>query len=182
MSFPRAGFLLFWCVLGLQSAAGPARSQSAPVTRGQLIGAWRLVELEYSGPNGSRIDPFYQKDSTGILIYDASGWMSVHIVGPNRRAWEIPASRLSAPAVAAETVLKEAAFDSYYAYFGTWELDPRTSVVTHRVSSALIPGETGLSYFQSVALEDGRLVLTTRVRQDGAVTVRRKIWVREDPV
>jgi len=26
-------------------------------------------------------------DSTGIIIYDSSGWMSVHIVAPQRRGW-----------------------------------------------------------------------------------------------
>ncbi len=184
MNVSRSRFVVFWCLLALQSPLqlSAVESQPAPVTRDRLIGAWRLVELGYRGPNGSTVDPFYQKDSTGILIYDASGWMSVHIVGPNRRAWEIPASRRSPSSDAAEMSLKGAAFDTYYTYFGTWEFDPRTSVVTHRISSALIPAETGLSYSQSVALKEGRLIFTTKVGTKGAETVRTKIWVRENPV
>lgn len=185
MTSVRAQCLFFWCLMALQLtfglAASPGEARSGAVTRERLIGAWRLVELDYTGPDGSSDDPFYQKDSTGILIYDASGWMSVHIVGPNRRAWEIPASRTSASSNPAELPLIKQAFDSYYTYFGTWALDPLTSVVTHRISSALIPGETGLSYSQSVGLEDGRLILTTRVGKNGAQTLRRKIWVRVNP-
>jgi hypothetical protein len=104
--------------------------------------------------------------------------MSVHSAGPYRRAWEIPAAR-SASADGADAPLTVAAFDTYYSYFGTWELDPKTSIVTHHVASALIPGESGLSYAQSVTLDGGRMILTTRVGSKGAQTVRRKIWERE---
>jgi hypothetical protein len=177
MAFSRVRALFVLCLLCLHAPLGAAE----PVTRARLIGAWRLVGMDYSGPNGSTVDPFYQKGSTGMLIYDASGWMSVHIVGPNRRAWDIPAARATGASDAAETTLKGAAFDTYYTYFGTWEFDAQTGVVTHRVASALIPAETGLSYAQSVALEGGRLIFTTRVGKKGAETVRRKIWARVDP-
>jgi len=128
------------------------------------------------------VDPFYQADSTGIIIYDPTGWMSVHIVAPHRRAWEVPASRVSTAAAAQDAQLKAVAFDSYYAYFGTWVLDEKTSVVTHHVDSSLIPAEGGLDYAQKVALESGRLVFTTRSVDQGQERVRRKIWQRTVPV
>ena len=62
------------------------------IGRDQLIGAWRLVSMDYRGPDNASVDPFYQPDSTGLIIYDASGWMSVHIAGPHRQAWKVPAS------------------------------------------------------------------------------------------
>jgi hypothetical protein len=162
----------------LSQPAWPERRGALSPTRQQLIGVWRLASIEYLGPGGSTVDPFYQADSTGIIIYDPSGWMSVHIVAPRRHAWGIPESRLSATAENPAEPLKAAAFDSYYAYFGTWDLDEAASVVTHHVKSSLIPAETGLDYAQSVRLENGRLIFTVRGGKAGEETVRRKVWER----
>jgi hypothetical protein len=159
--------------------AAPARAaDQGPIGREQLIGAWRLVSMDYRGPDNASVDPFYQPDSTGLIIYDASGWMSVHIAGPHRQAWKVPASRFPTTGAPQDGALKAAAFDSYYAYFGTWDLDEVHSVVTHHVITALLPAEEGQSYAQQVALENGRLIFTTRTGPEGRQTVRHKIWER----
>jgi hypothetical protein len=160
--------------------AAPDQGNAAHLTKQQLVGSWRLVRIEYSGPNGAIVDPYYQTGSTGIIIYDSSGWMSVHIVAPGRQAWEMPASRLSSGAQTQDAQLKAAAFDTYYTYFGTWNLDEESSMVTHHVISSLVPAETGLSYAQTVTLESGHLVFTNRSGNKGQETIRRKIWERAD--
>jgi hypothetical protein len=142
-----------------------------------LIGTWKLLRIEYTGSNGSHVDPYYQADSTGLLIYDESGWMSVHIAAPNRRPWEPAVSRLPADQ-AANGALKIAAFDSYYAYYGTWDFNESASVVTHHVVDSLIPFEDGANFAQVVSFEEGRLVFTVRSVERGAATVRRKVWER----
>lgn len=173
------GVVWFFCLCApLLPAASADRGDTAHLVRQDLIGAWRLVRIEFSGPQGSIADPFYQAGSTGVIIYDPSGWMSVHIVAPHRRGWEVPASRSSAIAMSHDRQLKAAAFDTYYSYFGTWEFDAKTSVVTHHVKSSLIPAESGLNYGQQVALEGGRLIFTVRGGGKGQQTVRRKIWER----
>jgi hypothetical protein len=176
-----ARFSLAWLIClcaPLCQAALPEHEGAVHPTREQLIGAWRLVKIDYSGPSGPIVDPFYQADSTGIIVYDSSGWMSVHIVAPHREASEIPASRVSSVSTAQDARLKAAAFDTYYAYFGTWDLDQARSTVTHHVQSSLIPAETGLSYTQTVTLENGRLVFTGYGEDKGEKTVRRKVWER----
>jgi len=155
-----------------------ASDREAPVTRADLLGAWRLVATTYSGPDGSHSDPFYQPHSIGLIEYDASGWMSVQISAPHREGVAVAAARVSARGDAQESRAKAAAFDSYYAYFGTWDFDPATSTVTHHVSVALIPDEIGLDYAQSVRFDHGRLVLTTRSGVQGRETVRTKTWER----
>lgn len=178
-SFTRLSLLSFICLyIPLCQAALPERGGAQNVTRQQLIGVWRLVSIQYVGPGGARVDPFYQADSTGIIIYESSGWMSVHISAPHRVAWEVATKRLPFTAAAQDASLKAAAFDTYYAYFGTWDLDEATSVVTHHVRSSLIPAESGVDYAQTVTLENGRLIFTTRSGDEGKETIRRKVWER----
>jgi Lipocalin-like domain len=177
-------FLSGWliCILAPICAAASADcGGTAHVTRQQLIGAWRLMSIEYSDSSGQIADPFYQANSTGLIVYDSSGWISVHISAPHRRAFKVPASR-SASATAQDAPLKAAAFETYYAYFGTWSLDETSSVVTHHVESSLIPAETGLHYAQKAAIEGNRLIFTVCTTTRGEQSVRRKIWERVPPV
>ena len=162
---------------GLPCAAGPHQAPRSASARQQLIGAWRLAAVEYSGPQGETVDPYYQAGSSGILLYDSSGWMSVQITAQNRRQWKIPEVRVPRP-VDQDLALKAEAFDTYYSYYGTWDFDAATSVVTHHVKSSVIPAETGLDYTQSVTLERGHLIFTVRSGPPGTETVRRKVWDR----
>jgi hypothetical protein len=159
------------------AAARDAAEGQIP-TREQLIGAWRLVSIDLSGPTGPLVDPFYQADSEGIIVYDSSGWMSVQIAAPHRRLLEVPASRSPPAGSGPVSRRKAAAFDTYYSYYGTWDLDEQAGVVTHHVKSSLISAETGISYAQNVALQGRRLTFTVRDRSHGKETVRRKVWER----
>jgi hypothetical protein len=169
---------LLWlsCLRSSPCEAGPhdRRSQAA---RQQFIGAWRLAAIEYTGPQGETVDPYYQPGSSGIIIYDSSGWMSVQITAQNRRQWGVPAVRVPRPP-GEDAALKAEAFDTYYSYYGTWDYDAATSVMTHHVKSSIIPAETGMDYAQTITLEGGRLTFTVRSGRPGAETVRKKVWER----
>lgn len=170
---------LVW-ILALLSPVGTCSAAAPHPTPQQLTGAWRLVRIEYGGTKGVLTDPFYQPDSTGIIIYDASGWMSVQISAPRRESWPVPESRPT-PADATETSRKAAAFDTYYAYYGTWTLDEQSGVMTHHVASSLIPAEDGVDYRQQISFEGGRLVFTTHTGTGEAMATRRKFWQRMVP-
>jgi hypothetical protein len=175
----RAWFFFFIAACTL--VAGAVRSSEAGaerLTRDGVVGVWRLVRIEYSGPHGSTVDPFYQAGSTGLLIYDSSGWMSVDIVAPDRRSFEVPSQRLSPDEDGKLAGLKAAAFDGYYAYDGTWDFNAETSELVHHVIRSLLPAESGLTYTQKVSLEGGRLVFSNRSGAKGEETLRRKIWER----
>jgi hypothetical protein len=77
-----------------------------------------------------------------------------------------------------DAALKAEAFDTYYSYYGTWDYDAATSVVTHHVKSSIIPAETDLDYAQTVTLEGGHLIFTVRSGSPGTETVRKKVWER----
>ena len=172
--------LLLWlsCLRTSPCEAGPHDGRRDEAARRQLIGAWRLAAIEYLGPHGETVDPYYQAGSSGIIIYDSSGWMSVQITAQDRQKWEQSAVRVPRPVRKEDAALKADAFDTYYSYFGTWDYDAATSVVTHHVKSSLIPAETGLDYAQTITLEGGQLIFTVRSGGPGTETLRRKVWVR----
>jgi hypothetical protein len=175
----RWSLLLLLC-LGVASChlSEPKPGRASHATRRELVGAWRLLSIQRVGPNGPTIDPFYGTDSTGILVYDPSGWMSVQIVGRHRPEMEAPASRPTQSDTAQDTQLKAAVLDTYYAYFGTWHYDEVTSTVVHDVKSSLIPGETGKSYSQTVSMDGGHLVFKIRCETTGGAIFQEKVWER----
>jgi hypothetical protein len=164
-----------WCIFSppIADAGSPER-----LTRDQLVGVWRLLRIDYMGPGGPMDDPFYQAGSTGLLIYDRSGWMSVDIEAPDRPQFEVPKRRNPPDEGAKLSALKASAFDSYYTYHGTWEFNAATSELVHHVISSLLSAESGATYTQTAALEGDRLILTNRSGAAGKETLRRKVWER----
>ena len=59
-------FIALCCASLVQAADG------GHLRKEQLMGAWRLVSMDYRGPDNASVDPFYQPDSTGLgtgLLY-----------------------------------------------------------------------------------------------------------------
>jgi hypothetical protein len=139
-------------------------------TQQDLIGAWRLVSIDVQGPAGREADPFYGNGSHGLLIYDASGWFSVQIEGADRPPVQVPAARPVPEAALADSK----ALNSYYAYFGTWSFDSKTSVVTHHAKGALYPSEDAAVYPQHVDITGTHMTFSRT--QNGKTQT--KLWER----
>jgi hypothetical protein len=154
--------------------AGPGRR----TMRRDLIGAWRLVDIDVEGPAGREADPFYGTGSRGLLIYDASGWFSVQIEGAGRPAMQIPSVRPVADQSDSTARLKATVLDSYYAYYGTWSFDAATSTVTHHAKGALYPAEDDAIYPQHVEVAGKRMSFTRTQNVAGHSTVQTKRWER----
>jgi hypothetical protein len=104
--------------------------------------------------------------------------MSVQIVTANRPTMAAPAARTSGVESADDAKRAAQAFNTYYAYFGSWELDPANSVITHHLKASLLPYETGVDYRRSVSISGGRLELTVSNQVDGEVRQRTLTWER----
>jgi hypothetical protein len=172
----RFSFKYVLVVVGLAvSALYAADSGHSPkTTQHDLIGAWRLMDIDVEGPAGRELDPFYGSGSRGLLIYDASGWFSVQIEGSGRPSVTVPAARPVPEQSESAARLKSAALDSYYAYYGTWSFDPATSTVTHHAKGALYPSEDAAVYPQHVGVVGRRMTFTRN--QNGKVQT--KTWER----
>ncbi len=142
--------------------------------RARLLGAWRLLDAVTVYPDGST-GPWYDRPGpyTGLLIYEVTGVMSVQIASERPRAKSPPAFSEMA---AAEQLRY---LDSYYAYFGRFDVDEAASAVRHLVETSLDPTETGSIYTQEVSIEGDRLTLSTQPwRVHGELRHSRLTWAR----
>ena len=57
------------------------------------------------------------------------------------------------------------AYEGYYAYFGTYEVNEQESTVTHKVQASLWPREVGADLERHAELSGDRLILTTQPKQ-----------------
>jgi hypothetical protein len=156
----------------------PDHSAAAKLAKETIIGAWRLIGIDYSGPNGALVDPIFGPNPQGIIIYDSSGWMSVQIVTANRPTIARPASRTMGAQSTDDAKLAAQAFDTYYAYFGTWEFDAAKSVITHHLKASLMPYETGVEYRREVTFDGAHLKLIVRSQQNGEMRLQTLVWAR----
>lgn len=154
-------------------------STGHPTSRGDLVGAWRLVGISVVGPKGTEPDPFFGAGTEGLLVYDPSGWFSVQIMGRTRPELETPNSR---PQHTDQTheALKAAALDSYYAYYGTWTFDTSTATVTHTARGALYPSERDAIYKQHVQVKGSTMTFTRTQGKPAQPTLQTKVWNRVD--
>ena len=155
-------------VTGGSSFARPP-SQAGGVAR-QLVGRWKLVALEAMRPNGEVIREWGQ-NPTGYLSYDASGFVSVQFMRDPRAAK--PSRQLTPDE-------RRDAFESYYAYYGRFEVDDQAGSVTHHIQGSLRPYEVGADLTRFFTLSGDRLDLSTPPQQleSGEPRVYRVSWER----
>jgi len=137
----------------------------------QLIGRWNLVSLEAVRPNGEVVLEWGAKP-TGYLSYGADGFVSVQLVRDPRAATK--SRELSSEE-------RKEAFDTYYAYYGTFEVNEKEGFVTHHIKGSLRPYELGTSLKRFFKLSGGRLDLSTAPQQleTGEQRVYRLTWERD---
>jgi len=133
--------------------AQSAQNQDASAKE-KLIGAWHLVRIDASGPDGKPI-PIPQPE--GMLIYTRDGHMSVQLMYPK-----------SADVPSGEYVL-----DGYEASFGSYDIDEATHTVIHHVQGSitrdlLVGKDLPRAYHFT---EDGHLIIqSTRPDEHWSVT------------
>jgi hypothetical protein len=100
----------------------------------RFVGVWELEGIEDFLEGHKETAPGFEKP-VGLLIYLASGWMSVNFAGLSRP----PFLREFSPTLAALA----AAGSAYGAYAGRWEVIEVRHEVLHRVETAFVPNRVG---------------------------------------
>jgi hypothetical protein len=143
-----------------------------PAARENLIGAWRLISWE-ARVEGQTSFPF-GSEAGGLLIYAATGQMSVFLSQSKREHFTRAEAKAGTPTE------KAAAFDSCFAYSGTFRVaDGR---VTHRLDHCTFPNWIGTEQVRFLQIDGDRLILETPpLPMNGTEAVSRLIWERIKP-
>jgi hypothetical protein len=135
--------------------------------RERLLGAWHLRSQETVYDDGRRewtrgIHP------RGIIFYDSSGFMSVHLM------------RTDAEAVMFFDLREETqALSGYVGYFGQFTVDESQQMVLHNLTGASYAPWTGTTLRRTVQLDGDTLILSAR--WDAAQARRLIVWERQPP-
>jgi Lipocalin-like domain len=170
-------------VAGLQWTSGLTAGQGTqPSERSNLIGVWELESLQDQRPGGDVLDWMGKKPS-GVLTYSPDGRMTIQIVRDPRPVaggpmWSSDGHNLL-PSASANDIRD--AYNGYYAYFGTWDLDERAYTVTHHVRASLCSMEVGSDYVRPYELSAGQLRFRYPVSApDGERRTRVLVWRRAE--
>ena len=155
----------------------PFPTQATPIDRDAVVGAWRLVRIDFTQDGKPAKDPNFAANPSGLIIYDRSGWMSVQIATTPRPAM-IEKPRTSGINSPADAMTKAAAMDSYYAYYGRWTFDAEKSVMHHQTAVSLLPFETGTER-QRDAKFDGHFLSLIVHAPSGQNWIRTLVWERQ---
>jgi len=144
------------------------REQEEAIAR-RFVGAWKLVSVQGEDP----VFPLGYDHPSGMIIYDASGWMSGQIaVKDDRKPF---ASGLKSGTVEE----KAAAFDSYFGYYGTYTVDSEKKTVTHHVVNHSWPGRRGVDNVRWFEFDgNDRLILMPVSDGKGGIVERNKATYR----
>ena len=103
--------------VALGTDLGPVLAEIPEDAAQRLVGMWRLVSITTNG----QLNPDRGPHPTGFIVYDKSGNMSVQIMPDRLRT---KAGQQLTPDEA------KAALIGYTAYFGTYDVDPKSSTAS----------------------------------------------------
>lgn len=163
---------------------GPAFGGDTPTATAssivdQLAGSWRLVSRVTTAADGKvLVDPGLSSMPIGVLIYDRTGHVAAQLSRPGRTVAALAdecraAEKVKGTNDTAQTIL------GYDAYFGTFTIDPKESVITHHLESALFPGDIGKDIKRSFSISGDTLTIKFHTTiADGTSVVRTLVWTR----
>ena len=136
------------------------------------FGILKLLSCELQDSDGNISYP-YGKDASGLVVIDAKGYFSVHVLATNRQNFRVP-DLLGGTAEEVET-----AFKGYIGYYGTLTIDEVEDVIITHVKGASFPNCTGTNQVRHYEFNGDRMTLSAPSMQvDGRKRVGKLIWER----
>ena len=165
-------------IIAIALALASCTGAEAPVkssTASRLVGSWDLVEFDRRDETGNVAERYYGNNPHGVLVYTASGDMSVHLVDRRVDEFESGDFMLGTP-----LEIKEA-YEGYFGYFGTYTVDEPAGTVTHHVEGSSYRGYTGSDMTRFFELEDDTLSLVSGIEiEAGVPSTFHLVWKRRN--
>ena len=153
-----------------RSNGSDARGEIVTGSAREILGAWKLLSIEDRRENGE-IVYWMGRKPTGLIIYDASGYMSVQFMRDPRPVFTTMYSQAMPDEV-------RKAYQGYFAYFGTYEVNVEKRLITHHLRGSLRPEEVGIDYERYFRVDGDRLFLTMTVPGKESGRSRTLKWAR----
>ncbi len=140
-----------------------------------FVGTWRFVSAVSTRSNGERTYPF-GPDAAGVIIWDALGNFAAQIIRRDTPRFASGGLRTATP----DEVQR--AYAGVVAYFGTYEVDEPSSVVTHHVEASWNPNMVGVDQLRRFQFSEDRLTLSPPPQTvDGDTITTFITWERARP-
>ena len=140
-------------------------AQSTTPRDPRFVGTWRLVTIENYDDTGVARPGAY---TGGRIMYDAAGQMSAQLTRPDRPP--LPSDAGEAP--------RAAAYTSYVAYYGAYQIDAAAGKVTHKVEGSLNPNWPKTDLPRYFAFSDGNNTLKLSIRNAAGRVTGTLTWAR----
>jgi hypothetical protein len=136
------------------------------------FGIWNLISCELQDDDGSIFCP-YGKDASGLIVIDARGYFSAHVMSINRPTFRAPDPLGGTPE---ET---EAAFQGYIGYYGTFNIDKAKRIIITHVNGASFPNWIDSDQVRHYEFNGERMTLSTPpMLVGGKMRVGKLVWER----
>lgn len=143
--------------------AQPAAAPELERIRNQFVGSYRLAWYRsYDAAGRETTLPW----ASGQISFDRAGRMSVFLVGRDR-----PRFASASPGESE----RAAAYASFTAYFGGYDIDPAKRSITYHVEGALNPGLTGTELTRFFEFTNGGATLFLTIKE-GERVIGRLQW------
>jgi hypothetical protein len=140
-------------VVGTPMTMNGQRTTRAQDARTRFVGAWRLVSLEHTGPDGKVEKP----DCTGQFVFTADGHAAVQVMYRTERAGD------------------QYAQGGYEATFGRYAVDDTVRTFTFHVDGALVRTLIGQDLRRTYMFAGNQLIVQPSNGNEGW----RVVWARE---
>jgi hypothetical protein len=137
------------------------------MNRQDILGPWKLLALKATSKEGRVMYPFGESP-TGMILYDPSGYMFYIAMRSDRGNFE------SGDVLGGTAEEKLAAFESFDAYNGTYEVNFDDKTITHTVEASRTPNWKGTDQVRHFRLSGDRLIIETP-----AIQAQGSEWVIE---
>jgi len=139
-----------------------------------FVGTWKLISFETRRSDGAVMYPF-GKDLQGLIMYDAKGYWSCHIMEKNRPAFASGQMSRGTP----EEI--KAAFEGSLCYWGTYDIDEKEKVLKLHIIDSLFPNWRGADQKRFYEFSGNQYSIKTPPMRAGEVEiVSVLVWERVD--
>jgi len=117
-----------------------------------LVGKWTMISSEGKTHAGKTFHPFGDNPK-GCIIYTKDGYMSAHLMRPDRPQLPVDTFREITPDKFFESI------KGYFSYFGTYTIQKSENIITHHVEGAMHPNWVGSTQVRTYKFDGDLLIL-----------------------